>query len=516
MLERSSLYSVVHRTLPFVSPEAAYLALFAGADREPRSFWLDSGSSSEPRNEDARFSFMGGPLGPHGFTVSYRVPQRTIVVERAGGTESTTGDFFAWLEDALAAHRVENAAELPFACGLVGWLGYELKAETGGQVRHVAPHPDAKLVLADRMLAFDHVAQSVTLIALHDARDPRDRSDADAWIDATAHRLEDLGAPPPPPMEQGAVSLRWSRGRDRYLRDMEECHRCLRDGETYEICLTDTLHATTTVSPLAFHRTLRRTNPAPHAALLQFDDVAVVSASPERFLAIERDGSVETKPIKGTAPRGATPDDDARAIELLRTSEKMRSENLMVVDLLRNDLGRVCEIGSVEVPRLMDVETFPTLHQLVSTVRGRLRPDVNAAGCVRAAFPGGSMTGAPKVRTMQILDRLETEARGIYSGALGYFSLDGAAQLSIVIRSAVFSGGEVTIGVGGAIIALSDPAAEHDEIVLKAHALVRALLTTAGVKNVDGWTGRVDRGRESYAQTTHEPNVPLLPTDGGD
>lgn len=504
MLERSPLYSVAVRTLPFVSPEAAYLALFAA---EPRSFWLDSGAAREPRPDDARFSFMGGPLGPHGFSVSYTVGDRTITVERDGRTERTTGDFFAWLEDALAAHRVDDADGLPFACGFVGWLGYELKAETGGQRRHPSPHPDAKLVLADRLLAFDHVAQSVTLVALHDG----DRTDADAWIDATAQRLASLGPPPPPPVEPSAVSLRWSRGRDRYLRDVEECRRCLRDGETYEICLTDTLHATTTVSPLAFHRTLRRANPAPHAALLRFDDVAVVSASPERFLAIGRDRSVETKPIKGTAPRGATPDEDARAIEALRTSEKTRSENLMVVDLLRNDLGRVCAIGTVEVPRLMEVETFPTLHQLVTTVRGKLRPDVSAAACVRAAFPGGSMTGAPKVRTMQILDRLETEARGIYSGALGYFSLDGAAQLSIVIRSAVFSGGEVTIGVGGAVIALSDPEAEHDEIVLKAHALVRALLATAGVENVEGWTGRVDRGRASYVLTTHEADRSFLP-----
>lgn len=500
MLERCPLYSVATRTLPFVSPEAAYLALFAG---EPRSFWLDSGATTEPRAPDARFSFMGGPLGPHGFTVSYRVLDRTITIARGGHTDTTTGDFFVWLEDFLAAHRVDNPGHLPFVCGLVGWLGYELKAETGGALRHVAPHPDAKLVLADRLLAFDHVAQSLTLIALHDG----DRTVAEAWIDATTRQLAHLGDPPPPAVEPGAVSLRWSRGRDRYLRDVEECRRCLRDGETYEICLTDALHATTTVSPLAFHRTLRASSPAPHAALLQLDDVAVVSASPERFLVIGADGSVETKPIKGTAPRGTTPEEDARAIETLRSSEKTRSENLMVVDLLRNDLGRVCAIGSVEVPRLMEVETFPALHQLVSTVRGRLRPDVSAVGCVRAAFPGGSMTGAPKVRTMQILDRLEIEARGIYSGALGYFSLDGAAQLSIVIRSAVFARGEVTIGVGGAVIALSEAAAEHDEIVLKAHALVRALLTTAGAKNVDAWTGRVDRGRASYVLTAHEPDV---------
>ena len=219
---------------------------------------------------------------------------------------------------------------------------------------------------------------------------------------------------------------------------------------------------------------MREVSPVPRGAWLRTPEVSVLSGSPERFVSV-RDGVVEARPIKGTRPRGATPEQDEALAADLATAQKDRAENLMIVDLLRNDLHRVCRSGSVSVPEIFAVETYATVHQLVSTVRGRLADGMGPTDVLRACFPGGSMTGAPKVRTMEILDELEGAPRGVYAGAIGWVGLDGSMDSSIVIRTATWRDGDVTFGVGGAVTALSDPAEEHAETLTKARSVLRAL-----------------------------------------
>jgi para-aminobenzoate synthetase len=458
-----------------IDPEAAFTRLYADA---PRAFWLDS-SRAEPG--EARFSYVGDGQGPLSEFVRYDVADGECEVERPGaGVIRVPGNVFDYLGKQLAARRIQ-VPDVPFdfSGGYVGWFGYELKADCGSPNRHRATTPDACWLFADRFVAFDHQEDATYVLCLSEDT-PTGRREAADWLDATVTALSGVRPPagrrPPPPStaDPAAVEPWLVRDRRQYLEAIESCQRELRAGTSYEICLTNAAWLPAPGEPFDFYRALRRGNPAPYSAYLRFGDVDVACASPERFLRISPDGTTEAKPIKGTAPRAAVPEDDARLRDTLADSAKTRAENLMIVDLLRNDLGRVCATGTVHVPRLMHTETYATVHQLVSTVRGRLRPGADTMDCVRACFPGGSMTGAPKLRTLEIIDSLETEARGVYSGAIGFLSCNGAADFNIVIRTAVFTGGRMHIGAGGAIVLGSDPAEEYDEMLLKTAATMRA------------------------------------------
>ncbi len=477
---REALELKVRRFDTEVEAERVFAAVYGAADS---AFWLDS---SRP-GESARFSFMGDAGGPLGATVTYDVDAREVTVERRGEVEVLAESIFDHLERERQRLR-PLAADLPFdfACGFAGYLGYELKAECGAARTHSSRHPDAAFVFAERMIAFDHQLGHTYLLSLSQAET---ENAAEDWLSATESRLLALAETTPsgdpgedsaePPRccsdESSPGALYLARSRTQYLDDIATCLDHLREGESYEVCLTNVIESEVNADPLDVYRDLRRINPAPFAAYLRFGELAVLSSSPERFLKVDPGGRVEAKPIKGTSRRGATPEEDVLLAARLREDEKNRAENLMIVDLLRNDLSSVCEVGSVEVPALMEVETYETVHQLVSTVRGRLRRDRSGLDCVRACFPPGSMTGAPKLRTMEILDRLEDGARGVYSGAAGYFGLGGGCDLSVTIRTIVIDSGVAAIGAGGAIVLQSDPAAEFEEMLLKAAAALRAI-----------------------------------------
>ncbi|MGW0026962.1 aminodeoxychorismate synthase component I [Rhodococcus sp. NPDC003383] len=462
-----------------LDPQAVFERLFADG---PHSFWLDGSAAAEP---GSRFTVMGDGSGPRSEFVTYSVAE-TLVREHAvdGTVTEHHSTFFDHIDRRLAERPVARRDDLPFAFGLgyVGYLGYELKADAGAQLVHTSPTADAAMVFADRAVVLDHEAGHCYLLAL--SAQPGERATTD-WFDRAAAalaELDDVTVPAP----DAAPLLRLDRDHpmrlrhdgQRYLDLIGQCVAEIRSGETYEVCLTNMATVERSIDPLRTYECLREISPTPYSALLQFPGISVLSASPERFLRIDADGVVESKPIKGTRPRGATEAEDEMLWQDLHSSEKDRSENLMIVDLVRNDLSRVCVPGSVHVPKLFDVETYAAVHQLVSTVRGTLRPDVSAVDCVRAAFPGGSMTGAPKLRTMEIIDKLEDGPRGVYSGALGYLSPTGAADLSIVIRTMVATDHEVSFGIGGAIVALSDAADELDETLVKAVAMRRTLSET--------------------------------------
>ncbi len=455
-------------------------AVFTGLFRSQRyAYWLDS-SRAEPGG--ARFSFLGDAGGPHGEVLSCRPGAGSVRIQDASGASMAIHvPIFDLLDERVAARAMEPDPALPFDLdgGYVGYFGYELKRECGARAEHLSSMPDAVWMSATRFVAIDHETRQTWAVALTDGGSGS-RKQARRWVEETAAACRGMVSGRDVPVveaegEEFDPEPWLVRPRERYLADIEECLRLLRAGESYEICLTNTVEIPFHGSAEDLYLRQRRLNPAPYAAYLRLEEDHVLCSSPERFLKVGRDGVAESKPIKGTAPRDPEPRHDDELRRELASSGKTRAENLMIVDLLRNDLGRICEVGTIDVPRFMAVESYATVHQLVSTVRGHLQNGVSAVRAARSCFPGGSMTGAPKLRTMEIIDRLEGRARGVYSGTIGFFGLSGTADLNIVIRTAVARPGGLTVGAGGAIVLDSDPVEEYEEMLLKARAPLRGL-----------------------------------------
>ncbi|MCS6976395.1 MAG: aminodeoxychorismate synthase component I, partial [Gemmatales bacterium] len=400
---------------------------------------------------------------------------------------------FDALAESLEPLRMEALPDLPpFQGGAAGLFGYGLchAVERLPRFRHDEFEvPDFVVGLYDWVYAYDHAAECGWVISTgFPAADTARRRRAELRL---RQALAWLQRPPTSPnfqrlratadiVPQFSTSLgegiTSNFSREAFLRAIARGIEYVHAGDCFQVNLAQRLLAPLRDSPLELYNRLRQRNPAPFAAYFDLGDFVVASASPERFLRLMPDGLIETRPIKGTRPRGLTPEQDRLLAAELAASAKDRAENVMIVDLLRNDLGRVCTYGTIQVPQLCQVESYRTVHHLVSVVTGKLRGEAHAVSLLKAAFPGGSVTGAPKVRAMEIIAELEPTARGPYCGCLGWIGFDGAMDTNILIRTFTLSRNWIQFPVGGGIVADSKPEAEYEETLHKAAGLVRALL----------------------------------------
>ena len=469
------------RISPWVDPAAVFVTV---AGTEPWSVWLDAG----PTSASGR-SYIGVPRS-HVLSdnvESGRVTHASLVNGFTVDSHEQAATIFDVLRDDLASRVLEDIDSPGFHLGWVGWFGYELAAHTTG-VRTVPSRThDARLVFLDRVIEFDHEAHTVTLVELSE--------DSDSWHAELESVLAPLmalaktaagvsAAQPVPSIPHNRVT--WRHSPSEYEALVSSCLAAITRGDAYQLCLTNEVRISAVdgeppLDPVHVFLRLREENPSHHGALLRFGDVSLLSSTPEVFLRVSADGGVHTKPIKGTRRRGESSTEDHFLARELVESEKERAENLMIVDLMRNDLGRVAQLGTVNVEKLLAVETYENVHQLVSTVSAQLLAGMTATDALEVCFPAGSMTGAPKISAMKILAELEQGPRGVYSGTFGYFGIDGAAELAMVIRSIVLDASGASIGTGGGITSGSIPRDELEETWVKVTPLLRAL----GVSTLD-------------------------------
>lgn len=397
------------------------------------------------------------------------------------------------LAERLAGFALEPIDELPpFQGGAAGLFSYDLCHHFERLPRPEFDDfaiPDLAVGIYDLVVAFDHARERVWLISTgYPETEPRRRLQRAArrveqmkrWLDspnrvaATSRPAKPVPIKTPQFPVAGLPGITSNLDRARYLHAIGRAIEYVHAGDCFQVNIAQRLLARSELAPLTLYERLRQRNPAPFAGYFDLGDHTILSASPERFMCV-RDGEVETRPIKGTRPRGKTPADDQRLADELQSSAKDRAENVMIVDLLRNDLGRVCQYGTVRVESLCRLESYEYVHHLVSDVRGRLRPTLGPIDLLWAAFPGGSVTGAPKIRAMQIIAELERTARGAYCGCLGYIGFDGSMDTNLLIRTIVHSNGILHFSVGGGIVADSAPDLEYAETWHKAEGLLRAL-----------------------------------------
>ncbi len=459
------------------TPVSTYLKL---AGPGP-SFLLESVTGGE---QVARYSFIG--VEPRR---AFVLRGRQMESHAAAGVEvRAAADPLAALAEELSRVRAARTPGLPrFTGGLAGYLSYEMMRffEPSVALRPHAGLPDGIFLLADTLAAFDHAFGRLLLIATPDPSLGPDaaRAEAEARLDALQARLAaplPERAPAAPAAPRSPAPMQANLTREQFCRAVEQAKEHIAAGDIFQVVLSQRLSRQTSAAPFDIYRALRRLNPSPYMFFFDFAHLAgseplrLIGASPEMHVRLE-EGVAAIRPIAGTRPRGKTPAEDLALEQELLADPKERAEHVMLVDLARNDLGRVCGYGSVHVPELMGVERYSHVMHIVSQVEGRLRPEVDAFELMRATFPAGTVSGAPKIRAMQIIDRLEGAPRGPYAGAAGYFAADGSMDTCITIRTLVMQGSEVSVQAGAGIVADSQPENEYLETLNKARALAQAV-----------------------------------------
>jgi para-aminobenzoate synthetase component I len=433
----------------WVNPADAFVAMHAN---DPNAFWLD-----RSENPDEPVSILGSSGS----------------VVRAG--DETFALASEHLKKIQASIRHLPAEDIPFSFrpGLVGYLSYELAGDQAGRASEGA-HPKSQFMIVDRAMVFDHKAKTMYFIGLFETKE-----EFQNWHRAALLRLTLVGGEAASFVqatnEPKLISTKLRHDKDSYLELIKKAKDLIARGDVFQLCLTNQIFIEHDANALKTYLSLKETNPAPYGGYLKLGGLELVSSSPEQFLKVSSSGKISSKPIKGTRPRSSNQAEDAKISAELAANEKERAENLMIVDLMRNDFGRVCAAESVMVEKLFEVESYATVHQLVSTLTGQLKDGHSATSALAACFPAGSMTGAPKIRAVEILRELEGAPRNIYSGAFGYLGFDGSADFGMTIRTLVFEGTTASLGVGGGITIDSDPESEFEETMLKSKALLQAL-----------------------------------------
>jgi anthranilate synthase component 1 len=457
-----------------LTPVSAFLKIAEHADY---AFLLESVEGGE---HVGRYSF----LGKDPFLVLRARGGKTIV-ERAGAISESSEPFMKTLQGLLAEYQAPFVAELPrFTGGGVGYLTYDTAAwfepVTLQQVNGTAsnePGDEAGFMMFDTVLAFDHVQHRILIIA--NARVTPD-DDLEALYQFACARIEFLERELsrelslPTPVERPPLEVRSNVTRERFLEMVRTAKEHIAAGDVYQVVLSQRFEVDVTVDPFTVYRALRHVNPSPYMYFIRMGGTSIVGSSPEMLVRVEG-RRAQTHPIAGTRPRGRTDEEDVRLGEELKKNEKERAEHVMLVDLGRNDIGRVAEYGSVRVPQFMGLERYSHVMHLVSIVEGRLAEDRDRLDALVACFPAGTVSGAPKVRAMEIIAELEPERRGIYAGAVGYVDFAGNLDFCITIRTVVMANQKAYVQAGAGIVADSNPAAEYEETRDKARALVRAL-----------------------------------------